>query len=102
MYSCCDHDSPSHHIPHEISTYGDGKTSTRSIDIVARHMFADLYFLSSMSCALMNHWVRLHSIDMDLFDQADGFNGAHIVSIVMCVGKVETAPKFAGRVTRVK
>jgi len=58
-------------------------------------MLADLYFLSSMSCALINHWVRLHSIVMDLFDQADGLNGAHTVSIVMCLGKVETAPTFA-------
>ena len=39
---------------------------------------------------------------MDLFGQADGLNGAHIVSIVMCLGKVETAPKLAGRVSRLK
>ena len=39
-------------------------------------------------------WIFLH--------QADGFNGVHSVSIVMCLGKVETARKLAGRVTRVK
>ena len=55
-----------------------------------------------MSCALINHWVNLHNIDMDLNDQADRFAGVHIVSIVMCLGKVETAPKQAGRVARVK
>ena len=55
-----------------------------------------------MSCALINHSAFLHNIDMDFFDQADCFNGVHIVSIVMCLGKVETAPKLAGRVARVK
>ena len=46
--------------------------------------------------------MNLHNIDVDLYDQADGFTGVHIVSIVMCLGKVEAAPRQAGRVARVK